>query len=100
MRTEIDVQAARSTAQSVVDRAKADAGFLQELRDDPERVLVEAGLPNRAIDEFMSEQGLEPEVVGYFPGHDDGGCNDTTCWISWCPSTCRVSLCYTTYYSN
>jgi hypothetical protein len=98
MRTEIDLEAVRSTARSIVDRAKTDPEYLLQLTDDPEPVLLEAGLPERAIAEFMSEQGLEPEVVGYRGDHD-GGCNDGTCWISICPSSCPISFCNTTYYS-
>ena len=99
MRTEIDVEAVRSTARSIVDRAKADPDFLQQLKDDPERVLVEAGLHERALADFMSEQGLEPEVRGYRGDHE-GGCNDLTCWITLCPASCAVSICNTSYYSN
>src|SRR5262249_50727635 len=82
MRTEIDVEAVRSTARSSVDRAKSDPDFLQQLKDDPERVLVESGLHERAIVDFMAEQGLEPEVRGYRGWDDDPGCNDFTCWIT------------------
>ena len=71
--------------------------FLQQLKDDPERALVEAGLHERAIADFMSEQGLEPEVRGYRGDHE-GGCNDLTCWITWCPrhASCRSATRRTT----
>jgi len=99
MRAEIDVEAVRSTARSIVDRAKADPDFLQQLKDDPEGVLLEAGLHERALADFMAEQGLEPQVQGYRGFDDDHGCNDFTCWITWCPSSCAVSFCNTTYYT-
>jgi len=98
MRSEIDVEAVRSTARSIVDRAKADPDFLQQLKDNPEGVLVESGLHERAIADFMSEQGLEPQVRGYDP-RGDHGCNDLTCWITWCPSSCAVSICDSTFYT-
>jgi len=99
MSTEIDVEAVRSTARGIVDRAKAEPEFLQQLKDDPERVLVESGLHQRAIADFMSEQGLEPEVRGYWGDHDDHGCNDFTCWLTRCASSCAVSFCNTTLWS-
>jgi hypothetical protein len=82
----LDMQAVRRQAQEIVDRAKADPAFEQQLKDDPDTTLVGLGFPEREIPDFLQEQGLQPEVAGYIQ------CADFTCWSSNCPASCFVTI--------
>jgi hypothetical protein len=76
----------RRKAQAIIDRAKADPTFVQQVKATPEVALVEAGLAERAVHDFMAEQGYQPEVVGY--AYCSTSCVDLTCIISACPASC------------
>ena len=86
MSTELSIHELRRQAQAIVDRAKSDPDFGQQLKNEPDATLLGLGFPERAIPEFCQEQGLQPEVVGYGP------CVDFTCFSSGCPSSCFVSI--------
>jgi hypothetical protein len=55
----------RGKLDAVVARARADQGFRDQLKSDPEATLKAAGVPEVAIPDFMREEGLGGDVVGY-----------------------------------
>ena len=84
MTTTLHIEDVRRKAQEIVDRAKSDPAFVQHVKATPELALVEAGLAEGALHDFMAEQGYQPEVLGYAYG----ACVDLTCIISACPASC------------
>ena len=60
-----NVDEIRAVAASIAARAAGDPEFLAKLHSDPEQTLIEAGLHESAIGDFMSEAGFTPEVAGY-----------------------------------
>jgi hypothetical protein len=61
----------QATAEAIHQRAQDDAQFRERLQDDPVRVLQVAGLPENAIRDFMRQEGLEAEVMGYMEELED-----------------------------
>jgi hypothetical protein len=55
----------RAVAAQIVERANRDPQFMEQLRNDPETVLLDAGLHESAVGDFMREASLTPEVEGY-----------------------------------
>ncbi|MGA7731971.1 MAG: hypothetical protein WCD37_11965 [Chloroflexia bacterium] len=55
----------RAVAAQIVERANRDPQFMEQLRNDPETVLLDAGLHESAVGDFMRSAGLMPEVQGY-----------------------------------
>lgn len=61
-----EVDQVRSQAQQIVERAKADTAFKQQLKGNPEGALEAAGFPNNHIGEFARELGGDQaDVAGY-----------------------------------
>lgn len=57
---------ARAIARTVIQRVVQDTAYAAHLRADPRATLLNAGLPEWAVDDFMiHDLGLEPEVSGY-----------------------------------
>jgi hypothetical protein len=65
MVVEPDLTSLREAAKGIVQRAREDAAFAAHLRADPHATLIAAGLPEPAVDDFMSEVGMEPDVTGF-----------------------------------
>lgn len=61
-----DVASARESAKAIIQRLVQDTGFAEHLRASPHATLLDAGLPDWAVDDFMTHDlGIEPEVAGY-----------------------------------
>ncbi|GCE12807.1 hypothetical protein [Tengunoibacter tsumagoiensis] len=78
------IQTTRETAAAIVERINSDAEFKAQLANDPEGVLVAAGLPKDAVAEFVAEE-LSGEVSGYL-APVSGGCT-VTCILTSCTIT-------------
>jgi hypothetical protein len=61
----------QATAEAIRERAETDARYKARLQDDPVRVLLAAGLPENALRDFMRQEGLEAEVMGYMEELED-----------------------------
>lgn len=55
----------RQKAAQIAERAASDPAFMERLRNDPEETLLEAGLPEKAVGDYIREAGLTAEVGGY-----------------------------------
>jgi hypothetical protein len=78
---ELDLDEVRAHAQAIVERTKADAGFRDRLKADPEGALKEAGIDERAIGDFSRELSEDGEVQAHrLP--PDNPCVPFTCSIS------------------
>lgn len=55
----------RQKALEIAERASRDPAFMERLRNDPEETLLEAGLPEMAVGDYIREAGLTAEVGGY-----------------------------------
>jgi hypothetical protein len=74
----------RDTAKGVVQRAINDPAFAEQLRSDPRATLLDAGMPEGYVDDFMvNDLGMEPEVAGYMRAE----CNGVTCILITCEVT-------------
>lgn len=64
----------REAAKGIIQRAINDAAFAEQLRADPHTTVLEAGVPEAAVDDFITyDLGIEPDVSGYI------GCYVTGC---------------------
>lgn len=72
-----NVEQIRAIAATIAQRAASDPAFLELLTNDPEQTLVDAGLPESAISDYMREAGLTPEVAGYILEELDAPCQHT-----------------------
>jgi hypothetical protein len=86
MSARVDLQDVRRTAQEIVQRAKSDPDFIQQVKAAPEQTLVAAGLPAGVLPDFLTEQGYQAEVSGY--ARCTESCVDLTCIVSLCPASC------------
>jgi hypothetical protein len=80
MTDEATIAAARSAADAVVFKARADESFAQQLRDDPVGVLTAAGIDPEAAGQFGGE-------ILTSEGSDVAGfkmCDWGTCWVTFC----------------
>ena len=59
------LRAARAMLHTIVDRARTDSLYLEQLRANPIDMLVKEGLPYDIIEDFLQETSVEPEVSGY-----------------------------------
>jgi hypothetical protein len=82
----------RQLAGGILQRAQEDDSFANQLRTDPRATLIAAGLPESAVDDFITEMQLDSDVSGYmFCG--GGGCtNWSTCLESDWDTACGVSV--------
>jgi hypothetical protein len=63
-----DTNQVRVIAKGIAQRAIADPAFADRLRADPRATVLEAGLPEQVVDDFITHDlGLEAEVSGYHP---------------------------------
>lgn len=56
---------ARSLLRVVIDKAKEDPDYREQLRCHPVTLLVKEGLPYDVIEDFLREATFEAEVSGY-----------------------------------
>lgn len=64
--TDLDIAGARSSARSIVRRLVGEPAFAEHLRANPHATLLDAGLPDWAVDDFVTHDlGIEPDVSGY-----------------------------------
>ena len=75
--SDINVQQVRAKAKELADRVQSDPAFRGEVESDPNGALTAAGLPAKAVEEFVIDVGITPEVSGY------QRCTDT-CWVITC----------------
>ena len=68
----------RDKAMEIASRAKSDPAYMEQLKQDPEGTLSAAGLPEKAIAEFMREDELG-EVSGYGLSGGGGGGEECLC---------------------
>lgn len=61
----MDITEIRAIAQEIVERAKTDETFRQQLRNNPRAILAATGLPEQGINDFIGEAALEGYVAGY-----------------------------------
>ncbi len=54
-----DQQEQKAIVDQLVQRAKTDASFRQEVQDDPVRTLQRAGLSDEAITEVLRDEGVD-----------------------------------------
>lgn len=64
----------RQKALEIAERASRDPAFMERLKSDPEETLLEAGLPEMAVADYIREAGLTAEVGGYILEELDGLC--------------------------
>jgi hypothetical protein len=88
------IEEVRIKAQEVSTRVKSDPTYRDRIQADPVAVLQEAGIPDASIPHLIRENMGGGEVQGYNmhlePG--DGGCNDRTCIVSFCPESCYITI--------
>lgn len=83
-----ETQQIRAQVQAVVDRAKSDPEYKQQLKSSPQETLRAAGVPDVAIGYLSAEltEGSEiagqAEVSGYMMANQD--CDRITCIITCC----------------
>jgi hypothetical protein len=68
----------RQNAQDILERARNDEAFLQELKDDPQAAISAAGFPEDGAFDFGRELGQENDVQGYML------CDRYTCLVTLC----------------
>lgn len=80
-----EMEELRGKVQAVLDRAKEESSYLDELKQNPQETLVAAGIPEAATGEVAHELQLGSEVSGYMLC--TGTCDRYTCilHISACP---------------
>lgn len=69
-----EVAEARTKATDIVQRAQQDPAFKEQLKDNPVGTLTDAGIPEPAVQDLISELGVSPEVSGYQLSDE--------CWVS------------------
>ena len=69
----------REKAQAISARVKSDPEFRQRMKADPTRMLVEEGIPERAIPDLLRED-MGDEVSGYASSNPE--CGLLTCVIT------------------
>jgi len=79
MSTNQDIQGLRAKAETVINRAKSDPAFREQLKADPTAAFEAAGIPSDAARELAQESG--GEVRGY------AMCIVATCWFTECAIT-------------
>jgi hypothetical protein len=88
----------RALADAVLARARDDAAYLAELRADPERVLVEAGLPTGAARQVAQDElGDDTDDTS---GFRMGGRGTRPCSYTCDAISCLVTWCSAVPYSN
>ncbi|MGH2410942.1 MAG: hypothetical protein ACRDGS_11325 [Chloroflexota bacterium] len=80
MSTNQDIQDLRAKAEKVIDRAKADPAFREQLKADPTAAFEAAGLPSDAAQE-VGREASGAEVQGY------ERCIIASCWFTECAIT-------------
>ena len=61
------IESIRQTASQLAERMKADPAFKTQVEQNPEATLVAAGLPQKAVPDFLAEAHLGNDVKGYMP---------------------------------
>lgn len=73
------IEQIRAKANEIVERMHNDAEFQAQVRQEPERTLVAAGLPAEAVPTFLVETHLSDADVS---GYAASGCVITNCGIT------------------
>ena len=76
------VEQIRGQVQQVLDRARSDSAYFDQLKRDPEATLVAAGVPSEATPDLIAELSGDDEVSGYMR------CDRYTCFFDITLSTC------------
>lgn len=64
-RSHSDPQDLRHVAQQIVERLQTEPAFRHQVQNNPVDTLLAAGLPERALPDFLREMNLPADVVGY-----------------------------------
>lgn len=78
----------RQSAEELVKRLQNDPAFKEQITADPMGTFQAEGLPAAAVDDFMREGLITPDVQGYSEPIEDG-CTGT-CWWT-CVKTCSTT---------
>ncbi|MGA7731972.1 MAG: hypothetical protein WCD37_11970 [Chloroflexia bacterium] len=73
----------REVAHRILERAKSDPNYLEQLKSDPEATLAREGLSGPVVTQLIGEFGLV-EVEGYCDFTCDYSCNTGTCQLTYC----------------
>jgi hypothetical protein len=73
----------REIAYRILERAKSDPNYLEQLKGDPEATLTQEGLSGPVVSQLIGEFGLV-EVEGYCDFTCEYSCNYGTCQITAC----------------
>jgi hypothetical protein len=84
-----DIDQIRGQVNGVIERAKTDAKFLEQLKNDTAGTLRAAGLPEAAANEASEQMGFGAEVSGYLK-----------CTWTCDRYSCIVTLCGNVPFSN
>lgn len=88
MSDEATIAALREQAESVLNRAREDETYRSRLRDDPEGVLLEAGLPDDAARRLAHDElgDATADTVGLAQRqrYCSYTCDTITCIVTWC----------------
>jgi hypothetical protein len=78
----------RAQVDGILERARSDESFGEQLNKNPEGALKEAGLHSRAVSELSAEikefAAGRGSAADYERALPQRPCDYTTCWISWC----------------
>jgi hypothetical protein len=60
-----DAQQMREKGLAILERLQSDSAFKQQVEQDPKGALSAAGIPDRAVEDFMREASVAGDVQGY-----------------------------------
>jgi hypothetical protein len=60
-----DAQQMRDKGRAILERLQSDSAFKQQVEQDPKGALSAAGIPDRAVEDFMREASVAGDVQGY-----------------------------------
>jgi hypothetical protein len=60
-----DAQQMRDKGLAILERLQSDPAFKQQVEQDPKGALTGAGIPDRAVEDFMREASVAGDVQGY-----------------------------------
>ena len=94
-----DLDRVRAITATVMERARADEAFRNELQADPARVLREAGLPDNTAGQIAYDEWQLEDVVGFMGPEGEGPqpichftCDIFSCWSTRCANVPRGTM--------